>query len=81
MAKATTTTKANIATVVCKETKQENPTLATTKESSEVKSSNVSEIKFMAASSVMDCNICQKTIYLNGQTATIFLNEMTAFYI
>ena len=78
MEKSTTTIKSTVATVTCKETKQENPTLATTKESGKVKSSKAREIKFMAASSVIDCNICQKTICLNGRTATTFLNKMTA---
>jgi len=78
MVKATKTTKATIATVTCKETKQANPTSATIKESEKVQSFNAREIIFTASSSVMDCNICQKTICLNGQTATSFLNKMTA---
>ena len=63
---------------MCKEIKHLNPTSAITKESGKVKSSNTKEIKFTAASSVMDYNICQKTIYLNGQTATTFLNKTPA---
>jgi len=34
----------------------------------------------MAATSVMDCNICQKTICLSGRAVTTFLKKMTACY-
>ena len=70
--------KTNIEIVKSKETEQENPTSATTKDTGKINSCNAREINFMAASSVIDCNICQKKICLNGQTATIFLKKMTA---
>ena len=78
MANATMMTKANIATVTSKETEEVNPTLATTKESGKIKLFNASEKTLMAATSVMDCNTCQKTICLSGRAATTFLNKMTA---
>jgi len=78
MAKATTTTKETIEIGMSKETKQANPASATTKENGKVKSSNASEMKFTAASSGMDHNICQKTIFLNSRTTTTFLNKLTA---
>jgi len=60
MENATTTKKSNIAIVMSKEIEHANPALATTKESGKVNSSNAREINFMAATSVMYCNICQK---------------------
>jgi len=60
MANTTTATKANITTVTSKEIEQENPNSTTTKESGKVKSFNTRENTCMAATSVMDCNICQK---------------------
>jgi len=78
MANATTTTKPNIAIVTSKEIEQENITWATTKESGKVKSFNARENTFMAATSVIYCNICQTTICLSGQAATTFLNKIIA---